>query len=190
MQSTSSASPVEPSIIRAGSDGRLRYTPDQRGELRAAFDRSGLSAMAFSSQHGIAYQSFIAWLRRRRRSGAPPARGWLPARPLWTACRTKDGLPLDLGDFPVDCAEARDRNGDRGDIGGVSTGWVIVPIQPAGGLAGLEVFLSGPPAQKKRSRRGPTPGGFCFFVKIPTPMGNRLCCFTLTLNPFARDSKG
>ena len=100
------------------------------------------------------------------------------------------GLPVYLGGLPVDCAEARDGNGERGDIGGVSTGWVIVPIQPAGGLAGLEVFLSGPPAQKKRSRRGPTPGGFCFFVKIPTPMGNRLCCFTLTLNPFARDSKG
>ena len=66
MQSTSSASPVEPAIIRAGSDGRLRYTPDQRGELLAAFDRSGLSAMAFSSQHDIAYQSFIAWLRKRR----------------------------------------------------------------------------------------------------------------------------
>ncbi len=42
-----------PPIIRTGSDGRLRYTPEQRQDLLEAFDRSGLSAMAFSRQHGV-----------------------------------------------------------------------------------------------------------------------------------------
>jgi hypothetical protein len=69
MQSTSSESFPDTTIIRTGSDGRLRYTPAQRGELLDAFDRSGLSAMAFSSQHGVSYQTFIAWLRKRRQSG-------------------------------------------------------------------------------------------------------------------------
>lgn len=68
MQSTSSDSP-DTTIIRTGSDGRLRYTPAQRGELLEAFDRSGLSALAFSKQHGICYQTFIAWLRKRRQPG-------------------------------------------------------------------------------------------------------------------------
>ena len=31
-----------------------------------AFDRSGLSAMSFSRQHGVHYQTLIAWLRKRR----------------------------------------------------------------------------------------------------------------------------
>jgi len=33
MQSTSSESLPDTTIIRTGSDGRLRYTPAQRGEL-------------------------------------------------------------------------------------------------------------------------------------------------------------
>jgi hypothetical protein len=69
MQSTPSESFPDATIIRTGSDGRLRYTQAQRSELLDAFDRSGLSAMAFSSQHGVSYQTFIAWLRKRRQSG-------------------------------------------------------------------------------------------------------------------------
>lgn len=69
MQSTPSVPSTDTTIIRTGSDGRLRYSPAQRGELLEAFDRSGLSAMAFSSQHGVSYQTFIAWLRKRRQSG-------------------------------------------------------------------------------------------------------------------------
>lgn len=69
MQSTSSESLPDTTIIRTGSDGRLRYTPAQRSELLDAFERSGLSTMAFSSQHGVSYQTFIAWLRKRRQSG-------------------------------------------------------------------------------------------------------------------------
>jgi hypothetical protein len=57
MQSTSSAPSTDTTIIRTGSDVRLRYTPAQSGELLEAFDRSGLSAMAFSRQHGICYQT-------------------------------------------------------------------------------------------------------------------------------------
>jgi transposase-like protein len=71
MQSTSSEPPPTSTIIRTGSDGRLRYSRDQRGDLLEAFDRSGMSAMAFSRQHGVSYQTFIAWLRKRRECGAP-----------------------------------------------------------------------------------------------------------------------
>jgi transposase-like protein len=66
---------AEVSIIRTGRDGRLRFTPEQRRELLAAFDRSGQSAMAFARDHGVHYQTFIAWLRKRRESGTLPLTG-------------------------------------------------------------------------------------------------------------------
>ena len=74
MQSTSSHPATDDStIIRTGSDGRLRYSPDQKQSLLAAFDRSGISAMAFARQHGVQYQTFIVWLRKRREQGPAPA---------------------------------------------------------------------------------------------------------------------
>lgn len=72
MQQTSSDSTPDTTIIRTGSDGRLRYNLQQRQELLDAFDRSGLSAMAFSRHHGVCYQTFIAWLRKRREHAALP----------------------------------------------------------------------------------------------------------------------
>ncbi len=74
MQLTSSAPAPDSPIIRTGSDGRLRYSPEQRQTLLDAFDRGGQSALAFSKSHGVSYQTFIAWLRKRREGGAslPP----------------------------------------------------------------------------------------------------------------------
>lgn len=63
--------PAYSSIIRTGSDGRLRYSPDQRQALLDAFDRSGMSAMSFTRQHGVQYQTFIAWIRKRRQDTTP-----------------------------------------------------------------------------------------------------------------------
>ena len=74
MQLTSSAPAPDAPIIRTGSDGRLRYLPEQRQTLLDAFDRGGQSALAFSKTHGVSYQTFITWLRKRREGGAslPP----------------------------------------------------------------------------------------------------------------------
>jgi transposase-like protein len=63
--------PADSSIIRTGSDGRLRYSPDQRQALLDSFDRSGMSAMSFTRQHGVQYQTFIAWIRKRRQDTIP-----------------------------------------------------------------------------------------------------------------------
>ena len=57
MQLTSSAPAPDSPIIRTGSDGRLRYSPEQRQTLLDAFDRGGQSALAFSKHHGVCYQS-------------------------------------------------------------------------------------------------------------------------------------
>ena len=70
MQSTSftpsEPAPSDAAIIRTASDGRLRFTPTQRQELLDAYNRSGLTAMAFARGHGVCYQTFIAWQRKRR----------------------------------------------------------------------------------------------------------------------------
>ncbi len=73
MQSTSPdhQSP-ESQLIRTGSDGRLRYTQGQRQALLEAFDRSGMSALSFTRLHGIQYQTFIIWVRKRREAMSKP----------------------------------------------------------------------------------------------------------------------
>jgi transposase-like protein len=78
MQLTPSAPSPDSPIIRTGSDGRLRYSPEHRQTLLEAFDRGGQSALAFSKHHGVCYQTFIAWLRKRRESGAPLPPGVSP----------------------------------------------------------------------------------------------------------------
>jgi len=73
MQSTPSEPvPSDSTIIRAGSDGRLRYSPAQRQELLGAFASSGVSAMTFARSHSVHYQTFIAWQRKRREQAAIP----------------------------------------------------------------------------------------------------------------------
>ena len=80
------------SIIRTGRDGRSAYSRAQRQNLLDAYDRSGLSAMSFSGQHGVRYQTFIAWLRKRRqnsgvdRSWRACFRGGLPGWPGSATC--------------------------------------------------------------------------------------------------------
>ncbi|MCX6864619.1 MAG: transposase [Verrucomicrobia bacterium] len=77
MQTTSSepAPTTDSTIIRTGSDGRLRYSQTQREELLDAFAGSGMSAMSFSRQHGVHYQTFIAWLRKHRENSSSDVTG-------------------------------------------------------------------------------------------------------------------
>jgi hypothetical protein len=66
MLSSSSAPDPSATVIRAGSDGRLRFDPAHREALLDAFERGGTSAMAFARDHGVKYPTFIAWLNKRR----------------------------------------------------------------------------------------------------------------------------
>jgi hypothetical protein len=63
-------------IIKSDQRGRLRFAPDQRATLLAAYDASGLSGPKFAQLHGLNYQTFAGWLQRRKRGSAPkPSRG-------------------------------------------------------------------------------------------------------------------
>jgi transposase-like protein len=52
-----------------------RTDADDRAQLLAAFDRSGLSAAAFTRQHGLNYTTFCGW--RQRWATAKPSPGFV-----------------------------------------------------------------------------------------------------------------
>ena len=54
---------------------RRRTQAERRTQLLAAFDRSGLSAAAFTRQHGLNYTTFCGW--RQRRAAAKPSPGFV-----------------------------------------------------------------------------------------------------------------
>ena len=56
-------------LIRTDKRGRMRYSAEQRELLLDSFDRSGQTAMAFASQHGVKYPTLMSWLGKRRREG-------------------------------------------------------------------------------------------------------------------------
>ncbi len=58
-------------IIKADQRGRLRFAPEQRATLLAAYDASGLSGPKFAQLHGLNYQTFAGWLQRRKRGPVP-----------------------------------------------------------------------------------------------------------------------
>ena len=68
------------SLVKFDRRGRLRYAPDQKAALVEAYAASGLSGPKFAALHGVNYQTFAAWLQKRKRVAAPPG---LPAPQDW-----------------------------------------------------------------------------------------------------------
>jgi len=59
------------SLVKFDRRGRLRYAPEQKAALVEAYAASGLSGPKFAALHGVNYQTFAAWLQKRKRSAAP-----------------------------------------------------------------------------------------------------------------------
>ena len=64
------------SLVKFDRRGRLRYAPEQKAALVEAYAKSGLSGPKFAALHGVNYQTFAAWLQKRKRAGSAAA---LPA---------------------------------------------------------------------------------------------------------------
>lgn len=61
-------------ILKTDARGRVRTPPERREKLLEEFERSGLSGAKFAALAGIKYQTFAAWVtRRRKQRGLPPA---------------------------------------------------------------------------------------------------------------------
>jgi transposase-like protein len=58
------------SIMKADRRGRLRYTPEQKQTMVAAYRASGLSAPRFAAHHGVNYQTLVTWIKKDKQSSA------------------------------------------------------------------------------------------------------------------------
>ena len=53
-------------ILRRDANGRVHTPPHKREEILDAFEQSGLSGPKFAELHGLNYQTFATWRRRRK----------------------------------------------------------------------------------------------------------------------------
>ena len=58
-------------IVKVDRIGRIKTSRERREALLAEFDRSGMSGQQFAKWAGIKYGTFITWVQKRRRKGAP-----------------------------------------------------------------------------------------------------------------------
>jgi len=69
------AEPQEPNLIKTDVLGRMHRTPEQRERILDEYERSGLSGGKFAALCGVKYQTFAAWLARRKsQRQTPPKR--------------------------------------------------------------------------------------------------------------------
>jgi lambda repressor-like predicted transcriptional regulator len=54
--------------VTVDTKGRVRTSKEQRCDILAGFERSGVSAAEFAKQSGIKYSTFAGWLQRHRRA--------------------------------------------------------------------------------------------------------------------------
>ena len=59
------------SLVKFDRRGRLRHAPEQKAAILDAFASSGLSGPKFAALHGVKYQTFAAWIQKRKRACAP-----------------------------------------------------------------------------------------------------------------------
>lgn len=62
-------------LLKVDTRGRGRCSRERREAILDAFERSGMSGATFAASHGINYQTFWSWLRKRKRcrASSPPA---------------------------------------------------------------------------------------------------------------------
>jgi len=60
-------------LLKTDGLGRVKTPPERREQLLDEFERSGLSGAKFAELAGIKYQTFAAWVgRRRKQRGLAP----------------------------------------------------------------------------------------------------------------------
>jgi transposase-like protein len=65
---TGSSGAIQSVPVTVDTKGRVRTSKEQRCNILAGFERSGVSAAEFAKQSGIKYSTFAGWLQRHRRS--------------------------------------------------------------------------------------------------------------------------
>ena len=73
-------------IVKVDRIGRIKTPRERREALLAEFDRSGMSGQQFAKWAGIKYGTFITWVQKRRRKGAP---GQAEGKPVPTGAKAE-----------------------------------------------------------------------------------------------------
>ena len=66
-------------VVKSDQTGRIRYTPEYKRKVLAAFESSSLSATVFAKQCGIKYPTLEAWIEARKRDDQIASQGNTPA---------------------------------------------------------------------------------------------------------------
>jgi transposase len=66
---------LQDQIVKTDRIGRIKTPRERREALLAEFDQSGMSGAQFAKWAGIKYGTFITWVQKRRRKGAPGQAG-------------------------------------------------------------------------------------------------------------------
>lgn len=69
MAENGDGTPPPDEVLKADRNGRLRMSRERQEALLDEFERSGVSGVQFTAAHGINYQTFLGWRKRRRRQG-------------------------------------------------------------------------------------------------------------------------
>jgi hypothetical protein len=67
-------------VLKTDGLGRVKTPSERREQLLDEFERSGLTGTKFAALAGIKYQTFAAWLAKRRRQRDPAST--VPAKPV------------------------------------------------------------------------------------------------------------
>lgn len=59
---------VDGEILKTDVLGRVRIPPSKRESILDAFERSGMSGVAFAKHIGVKYPTFATWVQGRRRA--------------------------------------------------------------------------------------------------------------------------
>ena len=74
-------------VLKTDRRGRVHTPREQQEQAVAEWERSGLSARRFAEMAGVKYQTFAAWVARKRKAGGAAASRSAPGPPGWIARR-------------------------------------------------------------------------------------------------------
>ena len=69
-------------LLKTDAVGRVKTPPERRESLLDEFARSGLSGKKFAELAGIKYQTFAAWVTRRRKQHGETQPAMKPSDPM------------------------------------------------------------------------------------------------------------
>ena len=69
-------------ILKVDAWGRVRTSPERREALLDEFERCGITGKRFAEMHGIKYQTFASWRKKRKKRAGGKGSGGRKKEPV------------------------------------------------------------------------------------------------------------